>query len=77
MTRAWSMQARRPRRRRFLAGVLAFLLVVGVVAGALLLVPGAFPGTAGAAGPAPTPTPALAGGPAANPAGSAAAVEPS
>jgi D-alanyl-D-alanine carboxypeptidase len=78
MTRAWSMQGHRPRRRRFLAVVvLAFLLVVGGVAGAFLLVPGAFPGTAGAAGPAPTPTPALAAGPAATPAGSAAAVEPS
>lgn len=73
MTRAWSMRAGRPRRRRILAGAaLACVLVVGGVAGVVALVPGAFPGTAGAARPgATTPVPA------ATPAGSAAVGESS
>ena len=71
MTQAWSMQARRPRRRRFVAGVaLATLLIVGVVAGAVSLAPGAGPASAGAAGLGATPTPATAAVPA-SPAGSA------
>ena len=65
MTRSWSMQARRPRRRRFVAGAaLATLLVVGVVAGAVSRAPGAGPASAGAAGFGATPTPATAAVPA-------------
>ena len=78
MTRAWSMQARRPRRRRYVAGVaLATLLAVGVVAGAIALSPGAVPGTAGAAGSSAPPTPAMAAGPATAPSGSVRAGDPS
>jgi D-alanyl-D-alanine carboxypeptidase len=72
MTRAWSMQARRPRRRRFVAGaVLATLLVTGVVSGAVSLAPGAGPASAGARRLGATPAPATAAAPAAIPPGSA------
>ena len=77
MTRAWSIQARRPRRRRFLAGVVASLLAIGGVAAAFVLAPGAFPGTAGAAGSGATATPLSAAAPTATPAGSATAGKPS
>ena len=71
MTQAWSMQARRPRRRRFVAAAaLATLLMAGVVAGAVSLAPGAGPASAGAPGLGATPTPATAAVPA-SPAGSA------
>ena len=77
MTRAWSIQARRPRRRRFLGGVVASLLAIGGVAAAFVLAPGAFPGTAGAAGSGATATPLSAAAPTATPAGSATAGKPS
>lgn len=78
MTQAWSMQAGRPRRRRFLAGAaLATLLVVGVVAGAVALAPGGGPATAGAAGLGAAPTPATAAVPPPTPSGSSGYGHPS
>jgi D-alanyl-D-alanine carboxypeptidase len=53
MTRAWSLQARRPRRRRlFAVAALASFLAVGGVAGVVATMPGGFPGLAGVAGAA-------------------------
>jgi len=70
MTHAWSMQARRTRRRRLLAGVaLAVILAVGGVAAVMATMPGGSTGPVGGAGPAssapptdgPSASPALSG----------------
>ena len=74
MTRAWSMQARRPRRRRLVAGVaLAILLVVGGVAGVVAIVPGGLSGLAPGAGPGVSPLPSPTARPATTPAAGALA----
>lgn len=67
MTQAWSMQARRTRRRRLFAGAaLAFILVVGGVAAVMAMMPGGSTGPVGGAGPVASASPT--DGPRASPA---------
>ena len=71
------MPPRRPRRRRILAGAALASILAGGALGAFILIPGGFPGTAGAAVPGATPAPAPATVPATTPASASAPGEAS
>ncbi len=80
MTQAWSMHARRTRRRRLFAGVaLALILVVGGVAAVMATMPGGSTGPVGGASPAASAPPArsaASGAPSPGPPASPAAAIP-
>ena len=80
MTQAWSMQARRTRRRRLVAGVaLALILVVGGVAAVMATMPGGSTGPVGGASQvasAPPARSAASGAPSPGPSAPTAAAIP-